>query len=111
MNDFNGMGGIVGRLICSRQLAHRVRLPVYVAWRSPAPFCKLRKLSELTQTPYNKFSARKSSRRSWKIAFQAVSADRHLAGRINDRQARSPPAESGRMPNFHTAQRGVPPLQ
>jgi len=61
--------------------------------------------------PYNKFNARKSSRGRWKIAFQAISADRHLACRINDRQARSPPAESGRVPNFHTAQRGVPTLQ
>src|SRR5213596_1897509 len=87
MNDFSGIGEIVGR------------------------FCETPTERRLTQTPYNNFSARKSSRRSWKIAFQAVSADRHLACRINDRQARSPPVESGRMPNFHRAQRGVPPLQ
>src|SRR4029450_3626717 len=43
MNDFGGIRAIVGR------------------------FSELRKLSELTQTPYSKFKARKSSRGSSKL--------------------------------------------
>jgi large subunit ribosomal protein L35 len=48
------MRKIVGRLIRSRQFARPFGLPVYVARRPPAPFCELRKHSELTQTRYNK---------------------------------------------------------
>src|SRR4029453_2115943 len=43
MNDLSDIRGIVGR------------------------FCELRKLSELAQTPYNSFNARKSSRGSSKL--------------------------------------------
>jgi Cft2 family RNA processing exonuclease len=41
-------------LIRSRPLAHPFRLPVYVARRPPAPFCKTPSYDwRLTQTPYN----------------------------------------------------------
>ena len=63
MNDFSGIGGIVGRLIRSRQRAHPSGFPSMslgarrVHWmkagrgRPGSMFCELREFSELTQTP------------------------------------------------------------
>src|SRR5213076_3285755 len=44
---------IVGRLTRSLPLSRPDGLPVYVARVPASPFCELRKLSELAQTPHN----------------------------------------------------------
>ena len=54
---------IVGRLTRSLPLSRPDGLPVYVARVPASPFCELRKLSELAQTPHNLSASKTKARR------------------------------------------------
>src|SRR4029434_7741679 len=72
LSESSCMLEVVEHLIRSRQLAHPIGLPVYVARRPPAPFCET---PSQTQTAYSSSSSHSLSRCSNKHTVLSIGAD------------------------------------